>query len=156
MFYFKPVHSSSIQEFAPFWPKIAKHDVTKTPFSFFIGGFSEMLVVDVKLIPGRVLKHSCRYLPSFLSYRANTREEYPPCSVVRVNQMRWLPSHIFCCADDASGKPSLALGWECHLPLAGASTEGSASVNQPLTCVFSRMLCGPLTCVCLVGCCLVG
>ena len=38
--YFKTQHSSSLQTFAVFLPKIAKHDVTKTPFSHkFLDGF---------------------------------------------------------------------------------------------------------------------
>ena len=31
--YFKPAHSRSLQTSAAFWPKVAEHDVTKTPFS---------------------------------------------------------------------------------------------------------------------------
>ena len=70
--YFKTVHSSSLQIFADFIPKIANYDVTKTTFyqknfnGFF---FSEILVADVKLMLGKALKVSRRYLPLFLIYR---------------------------------------------------------------------------------------
>ena len=38
--YFKTEHSSSLQIFAVFWPKMAKNDVTKTPFAEkFLDGF---------------------------------------------------------------------------------------------------------------------
>ena len=39
--HFKSVHSRNLQTFADSWPKIAEHDVTKTPFSQkMFGGFS--------------------------------------------------------------------------------------------------------------------
>ena len=59
MFYFKRVHSRSLQTFATFWPKISEHDVTKTPFSkkkkISTILFSENLVVDVILMLKKVL-----------------------------------------------------------------------------------------------------
>ena len=52
---------------------MVKHDVTKTQFSKKKKSidFSEVLVADVKLTLGKVLKVSRRYLPPFLSYREN-------------------------------------------------------------------------------------
>ena len=71
--YFKTEHYSNLLTFAVFWPKMAKRDVTKTPFSqkIITGFFLEILVADVQLMMGKVLKVSRRYLPPFLSYREN-------------------------------------------------------------------------------------
>ena len=52
---------------------MAKHDITKTPFSQKIidGLFSENFVEDGKLMPETILKDSRQYLPPFLSYQEN-------------------------------------------------------------------------------------
>ena len=81
--YFKTEHYSNLLTFAVFWPKMAKRDVTKTPFSQknITGFFLEILVADVQLMMGKVLKVSRRYLPPFLSYRENPAgggAEYAP------------------------------------------------------------------------------
>ena len=56
--HFKTEHSSNLKTFAVFLPKMAKHDVTKTFSQKKIDGFSEILVADVKLMLGKVLKFS--------------------------------------------------------------------------------------------------
>ena len=72
-----------------FLPKMAKHDVAKTPFSQknLDRFFSEILMADVKLMLGRVLKVSRRYLPPVFSYRENPAggRICPPPSGARVN-----------------------------------------------------------------------
>ena len=52
---------------------MAEHDVNKKPFSQKNSDvfFSECLVGDVKLMLGKVIKVSRRYLPPFFSYREN-------------------------------------------------------------------------------------
>ena len=71
---------------------MAEDNATKAPFSRNNSGriFSEMLLEDVKLMPDKVVKVSCWYLPSFFSYRENTRvgvypSTPPPSCAARVN-----------------------------------------------------------------------
>ena len=66
---------------------MAKHDLTKTPFSQnFSTDFSEILEADVKLMLGKVLKVSRPNLPPFLGYRENPAGggRNPPPSGTRV------------------------------------------------------------------------
>ena len=66
----------------------------------FSTDFSEILLEDVKLMLDKVLKVSCRYLMSFLSYRENTGGGNiypPPPSAARVNWKSLTPQKISVC-----------------------------------------------------------
>ena len=89
MFYFKPVHSRSLQTFAAFDPKSRSMTSLKRHFlKNFSTDFSEIFVVNAKLMLEKVLKISCRYLLLILSYRGNPvrggRISPPPPSGARV------------------------------------------------------------------------
>ena len=79
MFCFKIERSNSVQTNAVLdWVNLVavmvKHDVTKTSLSLKKNSkifFSKVLMADVKLMLGKVLKVSRRYLPPFLSYGEN-------------------------------------------------------------------------------------
>ena len=60
-------------EHLSFLPKMAWHDVAKTPLSqtFFAGLFPESLMEDVRLLLDKVLEVLRSYLPSILTYHEN-------------------------------------------------------------------------------------
>ena len=80
--YFKTEQSSSFKTIA-FLSKLPKYDVTETryckKYQRILSDF--FFLVDVKLLLGKVLKISRRYLRPFLSYRENpavSAESAPP------------------------------------------------------------------------------
>ena len=82
--YFKTEQSSSFKTIA-FLSKLPKYDVTETryckKYQRILSDF--FFLVDVKLLLGKVLKISRRYLRPFLSYRENpavSAESAPPPS----------------------------------------------------------------------------
>ena len=89
MFCFKIERSNSVQTNAVLdWVNLVavmvKHDVTKTSLSLKKNRrfFLKVLMADVKLMLGKVLKVSRRYLPPFSSYGENPAGggefAYPP------------------------------------------------------------------------------
>ena len=84
-FYFKILHSRRFQTFADL-PKMVQNNVTNTLFSQYDVTFSNVLMVDLKLMQDKKLKVSRWYLPRFLRYCRNPADgqKLPPCGA-RVN-----------------------------------------------------------------------